>query len=158
MWSQPTDLWKAANCMLMVSWSHKQTRLHAGSLVDWQDTFALVLGNEASGDGLWQGTLRLVAIHDRELSQEQVTQNYDVGVGEKFFLLFSIEDIINVPTAYILFEVAQYDNYSYLFTRPHFLTLDPAQQPEGIPIQGCASASTVPRSTGARATATWMTL
>lgn len=108
----------------------------AGSLVDWQDTFALVLGNEASGDGLWQGTLRLVAIHDRELSQEQVTQNYDVGVGEKFFLLFSIEDIINVPTAYILFEVAQYDNYSYLFTRPHFLTLDPTQQPEGIPIQG----------------------
>ncbi len=107
-----------------------------GSLVDWQDTFALVLGNEASGDGLWQGTLRLVAIHDRELSQEQVTQNYDVGVGEKFFLLFSIEDIINVPTAYILFEVAQYDNYSYLFTRPHFLTLDPTQQPEGIPIQG----------------------
>ena len=107
-----------------------------GSLVDWQDTFALVLGNEASGDGLWQGTLRLVAIHNRELTQEQITQNYDVGVGEKFFLLFSIEDIINVPSAYILFEVAQYDNYSYLFTRPHFLTLDPAQQPEGIPIQG----------------------
>lgn len=107
-----------------------------GSLVDWQDTFALVLGNEASGDGLWQGTLRLVAIHDRELTQEQITQNYDVGVGEKFFLLFSIEDIINVPSAYILFEVAQYDNYSYLFTRPHFLTLDAAQNPEGIPIQG----------------------
>lgn len=107
-----------------------------GSLVDWQDTFAFVLGNEASGDGLWQGTLRLVAIHDRELTPAQITQNYDVGVGEKFFLLFSIEDIINVPSAYILFEVAQYDNYSYLFTRPHFLTLDPLQQPEGIPIQG----------------------
>jgi hypothetical protein len=58
-----------------------------------------------------------------------------VGVGEKFFLLFSIEDIINVPTAYILFEVAQFDSYAYLFTRPHFLTLD-GSQPEGIPIQG----------------------
>ncbi len=107
-----------------------------GSLVDWQDTFAFVLGNEASGDGLFQGTLRLVAVHNRELTQEQIQQNFDVGVGEKFFLLFGIEDIINVPSAYILFEVAQFDSYGYLFTKPHFLTLDAAQQPEGIPIQG----------------------
>jgi hypothetical protein len=107
-----------------------------GSLVDWQDTFALVLGNEASGDGLWQGTFRLVAIHNRVLTPGQIAQNFDVGVGEKFFLLFSIEDIISVPTAYILFEVTQYDSYSYLFTRPHFITLDSAEQPEGIPLQG----------------------
>ena len=107
-----------------------------GSLVDWQDTFAFVLGNEADNDGLWQGTFRLVAIHNRVLTPEQIVQNFDVGVGEKFYLLFSIEDIINVPTAYILFEAAQYDSYSYLFTRPHFITLDSAQQPEGIPLQG----------------------
>ena len=107
-----------------------------GSMVDWQDTFALVLGNEADGQGLWQGTFRLVAIHNRVLTPEQILQNFDVGVGEKFFLLFSIEDIIDVPSAYILFEVAQYDSYSYLFTRPHFITLDSAEQPEGIPLQG----------------------
>ena len=107
-----------------------------GSLVDWQDTFAFVLGNEVSGDGLWQGTLRLVAIHNRELTQAQIVQNFDVGVGEKFYMLFGIEDIINVPTAYILFEVAQFDSYGYLFTRPHFITLDINQQPQGIPIQG----------------------
>jgi hypothetical protein len=107
-----------------------------GSLVDWQDTFALVLGNEASNSGLWQGTFRLVAIHNRILTPEQIVQNFDVGVGEKFYLLFGIEDIINVPTAYILFEVAQYDSYGYLFTQPHFITLDSTQQPEGIPLQG----------------------
>ncbi|MFQ5548207.1 MAG: LamG domain-containing protein [Woeseia sp.] len=107
-----------------------------GSLVDWQDTFALVLGSEVSGDGLFQGTFRLVAIHNRALTQAQIVQNFDVGVGEKFYLLFGIESIINVPTAYILFEVAQFDSWGYLFTRPHFITLDPAQQPEGIPIQG----------------------
>ena len=107
-----------------------------GSMAAWQDTFAFVLGNEASGDGLWQGTLRLVAIHNRELTQAQIVQNFDVGVGEKFYMLFGIEDIINVPTAYILFEVAQLDSYSYLFTRPHFITLDISQQPQGIPIQG----------------------
>ena len=110
--------------------------VQAGSLVDWQDTFAFVLGSEVSGQGLFQGTFRLVAVHNRVLTPQQIVQNFDVGVGEKFYLLFGIEDIINVPTAYILFEVAQYDNYGYLFTEPHFLTLDSAQQPEGIPIQG----------------------
>ena len=107
-----------------------------GSLVDWQDTFAFVLGNEASGDGLWQGTLRLVAIHNRELTPAQIVQNFDVGVGQKFYMLFGIEDIINIPTAYILFEVSQFDSYAYLFTEPHFITLDLNQQPQGIPIQG----------------------
>ncbi len=110
--------------------------VQAGSLVDWQDTFAFVLGSEVSGEGLFAGTFRLVAIHNRALTPAQIVQNFDVGVGEKFYLLFGIEDIINVPTAYILFEVAQYDSYGYLFTKPHFITLDAAQQPEGIPIQG----------------------
>jgi len=107
-----------------------------GSMVDWQDTMAFVLGSEVSGDGVWQGTLRLVAIHDRALTQEQIVQNFDVGVGERFYLLFSIEEIINVPTAYILFEVSQFDTYSYLFTKPHFITLDPAQSVSGVPIRG----------------------
>jgi hypothetical protein len=107
-----------------------------GTLVDWDDTFAFVLGNEAGGNGLWQGTLRMVAVHEFALTPAQIQQNFDVGVGEKFFLLFSIEDIINVPTAYILFEVAQFDSHAYLFTKPHFITLDAAQSPEGIPIQG----------------------
>jgi hypothetical protein len=108
----------------------------AGSLVDWQDTFAFVLGSEVSGDDQFMGTFRLVAIHNRVLTPEQIVQNFEVGVGEKFYLLFGIEDIINVPTAYILFEVAQYDSWGYLFTQPHFITLDSSQQVSGIPIQG----------------------
>lgn len=106
------------------------------SIESWQSNFAFVLGAEASGGGLWQGTLRLVAIHNRALTQAQIVQNFDVGVGEKFYLLFGIEDIINVPTAYILFEVSQFDSYAYLFAQPHFITLDANQQPQGIPIQG----------------------
>lgn len=108
-----------------------------GSMVDWQDTFAFVLGNEVSSDALWQGTLRLVAVHNRVLTPEQIFQNFDVGVGEKFFLLFSISDVISVPDAYILFEVAQFDTSSYLFTQPHFITLGAAGQVvTGIPIEG----------------------
>ena len=107
-----------------------------GSMVDWQDTFAFVLGNEVDSDALWQGTLRLVAIHNRVLTTEQIFQNFDVGVGEKFFLLFSISDVISVPDAYILFEVAQFDTSSYLFTQPHFVTLTNGQAVTGVPIEG----------------------
>ncbi len=69
-----------------------------GTMTDWDDTFALVLGNEAGGNGSWGGTIRLAAVHKFALTPAQIQQNFDVGVGEKFFLLFSIEDIINVPT------------------------------------------------------------
>jgi hypothetical protein len=108
-----------------------------GTLVDWQDTFAFVIGNEVSGDGPWDGTVRLAAVHRRALTQEQITQNFDVGVGEKFFLLFDISENIQAApqSSYILFEVAQYDSYAYLFDKPHFITLD-GSSPEGIPIEG----------------------
>ena len=108
-----------------------------GTLIDWQDTFAFVLGNEASGDGVWQGVVRLAAVHRRAMTQEQVTQNFDAGVGERFYLLFDISEKIGAPiqTSYILFEAAQYDTYAYLFDKPHFITLD-GSTPAGIPLQG----------------------
>ncbi len=108
-----------------------------GSIADWQDTFAFVLGNEASGDAPWEGTIRLVAIHNSALTQEQVQQNFDVGVGEKFFLLFDVSDVLGAApeSSYILFEVQQYDSYAYLFDKPHFITLD-GSSPADIPLQG----------------------
>jgi hypothetical protein len=108
-----------------------------GTLIDWQDTFAFVLGAEVSGGGQFEGTVRLAAVHRRALTQEQIVQNFDVGVGEKFFLLFDISEAISAApqSSYILFEVAQYDTYAYLFDRPHFVTLD-GSTPTGIPIEG----------------------
>ena len=108
-----------------------------GTLVDWQNNFAFILGSDASGNGSWEGTIRLAAIHRRALTSDQVTQNFDVGVGEKFFLLFDISENISAApqSSYILFEAAQYDTYSYLFDKPHFLTLD-GSAPEGIRIKG----------------------
>ncbi|MBI1195906.1 MAG: LamG domain-containing protein [Gammaproteobacteria bacterium] len=107
-----------------------------GNLSGWDDTFALVLGNEASGDRLWQGKLRLVAIHNRALTQAQIQQNFKAGVGEKFFLLFNVSDLISVPQSYIMFEVSQFDSYSYLFDKPTFVNLDPNAVIPGIVLQG----------------------
>jgi hypothetical protein len=93
-------------------------------LASWDDSFALILGREASNNHVWQGNIRLLAIYNRALEQTHITQNYEVGVGEKFFLLFSISELVELASSYILFEVSQYDNYSYLFTDPSVVNLD----------------------------------
>ena len=108
----------------------------AGNLADWVNNFAFVLGNEVSGDLPWQGKFRLVAIHNRALTDEQVARNFSVGVGEKFFLLFSVAEHTGVPDGYIVFEVSQFDSYSYLFNEPFFISLDATASPDNIPVAG----------------------
>jgi hypothetical protein len=108
----------------------------AGLFTDWNDTFALVLGNEVSNDRTWQGVIRMVAIHNRALTGAQIAQNFDAGVGERFYLLFSVSHLVNVPQSYVMFEASQFDSYSYLFNEPSFISLDGAATPDQIRIQG----------------------
>jgi hypothetical protein len=107
-----------------------------GTLADWDDTFAFVLGNEVSGDRQFQGVFRLVAVYNRALTEPQVQTNFQAGVGEKFYLLFSISHLVGVPEAYILFQVSQFDSYGYLFEKPTFISLDASARPGSIPIAG----------------------
>ena len=107
-----------------------------GSLSAWDNSFAFVLGNEVSSDRQWQGKLRMVAIHNRALTDSQIQQNYGVGVGEKFFLLFNVDAHTGLTDSYVLFEVSQFDSYSYLFNQPRFIVLDPAVTPGTIPVAG----------------------
>lgn len=102
----------------------------------WDDTLAFVLGNEASGNRPWLGTLRLVAIHNRALTQTQIRQNFDAGVGEKYLLLFSVSHLINMPQSYVMFEVSQYDSYAYLFSEPKLISLDANARPGSVRIRG----------------------
>jgi hypothetical protein len=107
-----------------------------GSLSDWDDTFALVLGNETSTNRQWLGLLKLVAIHNRALTVEQIQQNFAAGVGERYFMLFSVSDLVNVPQAYVMLEATQLDSYAYQFTKPTFISLDPNASPGSIVIKG----------------------
>ena len=43
---------------------------------------------------------------------------------------------MDVPQAYVMFEVSQFDSYSYLFDKPTFISLDPAARPGNIPLAG----------------------
>ncbi|MDP2562866.1 LamG domain-containing protein [Psychrobium sp. 1_MG-2023] len=106
-----------------------------GSLAEWDPTFALVLGNEVSGEFPWLGSIRMLAIHNRALAPEQIRQNHSVGVGERFYLLFGVSELTSVAQSYIVFEVSQFDNYSYLFKQPFFISLDPNAAPQGIAVK-----------------------
>ena len=108
-----------------------------GSLANWDGTFALVLGNETTGQRQWQGVIKFVAIHNRALTQAQIQQNFAAGVGEKYYLLFGVSALSGVSQSYILFQASQYDTYSYLFSQPKFISLDPqAVAPSNLQISG----------------------
>ncbi|TLY78625.1 MAG: LamG domain-containing protein [Gammaproteobacteria bacterium] len=61
-----------------------------GSLANWDNTFALVLGNETTGNRQWLGVIKFAAIHSRALTPAQVQQNFAAGVGERYYLLFDV--------------------------------------------------------------------
>jgi hypothetical protein len=107
-----------------------------GTLANWDSTFALVLGNETTGQRQWQGVIKFVAIHNRALTAAQIQQNFAAGVGQKFFLLFGVSQLTGVAQSYILFQGSQYDNYSYLFAQPKFISLDPNAMPANLPLSG----------------------
>jgi hypothetical protein len=107
-----------------------------GSLADWDDTFALVLGNETSTNRQWEGVLRLVAIHNRALTPTQIQQNFDAGVGEKYFMLFNVSHLVTVPQAYVMLEASQLDSYGLQFSKPTFISLDPNASVANLQISG----------------------
>jgi hypothetical protein len=107
-----------------------------GSLANWDSTFALVLGNETTGQRQWQGVIKFVAIHNRALTPAQIQQNFAAGVGQKFFLLFGVSQLTGVNQSYILFQGSQYDSYSYLFAQPKFISLDGSAMPANLPLSG----------------------
>ena len=108
-----------------------------GSLANWDSTFALVLGNETTGQRQFQGTIKFVAIHNRALTPAQIQQNFAAGVGQKYFIMFGVSQLSGVPQSYIVFQASQYDSYSYLFAQPKFISLSPtATIPANLKLSG----------------------
>ncbi len=110
--------------------------IEGGNLNDWDDTFAFALASEVDNDNRWAGTIRMVAVHNRVLTAEQIQQNFEAGVGERYFMLFNVSDHVDVDDAYVVFEVSQFDSYSYLFNEPFFTILDGDATPGSFPLSG----------------------
>lgn len=104
--------------------------LGPGLLVSWSPDYRFVLANETTNSRPWAGQMKLVAIHDRALTPEQILQNYLAGAGQKFILRFGLDDALHAG-AYIEFEVSEFDAYSYLFCFPVLGT----PEPSGFPVE-----------------------
>lgn len=78
----------------------------------------------------------MLAIHKSALTPAQIQSNYKVGVGQKFYMLFGVSELTGYAKSYIVFEVQQFDSYSYLFNKPFFLSLDPNVKPNQLAIEG----------------------
>ena len=111
-----------------------------GLLNNWSEIYALVLGNATNNARPWAGTVRMVAVHNSALTPGQIQQNFDVGVGQKYYLMFSVSELLNLEDnchinaadgtrtnyCYIVFQVSQFDDNSYLFEEPFFANINPA--------------------------------
>jgi cytochrome c553 len=118
-------------------WTGDADPSKGGSLANWDSTFALVAGNEVTGQRQWQGVIKFLAIHNRALTQAQIQQNFAAGVGQKYYLLFGVSSLTGMAQSYVLFTASQYDNYSYLFAQPKFISLDStATVPGGLQLSG----------------------
>jgi hypothetical protein len=107
-----------------------------GSLSEWDNTFALVLGNEVSGTMPWSGQIKMVAIYNHAMTASEVQTNYAAGVGERYLLLFNVDQFTGLSQSYVMFTVSQNDSYSYLFTNPQFLSLDANTSFSGLTLAG----------------------
>lgn len=107
-----------------------------GTLANWDDTLAFVLGNSTASNARWQGVIRFAAVYDKALTLAQIQQNFTSGVGERYYLLFNVSSLTGMPQSYVMFEVSRYDSYSYLFNKPVFISLDSSAVPGTIPIKG----------------------
>ena len=110
--------------------------VEASLLNDWDDSFAFVIGSEVSGRFPFEGTVRFVAVHNRTLTEEQIVSNFDAGIGQRFYVMFGVSEIVGQPETYVVFEVSQFDSYSYLFNQPFVVSLDDSVDVSEITLQG----------------------
>lgn len=92
-----------------------------GRLWNWSPFHTLVLGNDPSDDRLWLGKIQLVAIYDLALTQAQIDQNYDAGVGKRLIMRFDVSAWAGAGS-FIEFMVSELDEFSYLFCQPTFVS------------------------------------
>jgi hypothetical protein len=106
-------------------WTDDSDEQMAGRLFNWDPNHVFALGNEPSMDRQWKGQVRFVAIYDRALTDAQIRENFDAGVGKRLSMSFDTSRWTGSGSA-IEFQVSEFDNASYMFCNPTFRTPNPA--------------------------------
>ncbi len=94
---------------------------NAADNLAWTDDQILVIGNEVTNDRLWQGVIKMVAVHNAALTPSEVQQNFDAGSDSFVTLRFDVAEAVGAP-AYIEMQASQLDPYSYVFAKPTMVT------------------------------------
>ena len=108
-----------------------------GSLANWDDTFALVLGNEVDRQPTVAGRHQ-VRGHPQPRADGRADPA-ELRRRRRRALLHAVRRERPVGRAAVVHRcdgAACYDSYSYLFTNPTFISLDPNAAPGNIPVKG----------------------
>ena len=105
-------------------WTDDVDELEPDRLWNWNPAYRLVLGNETSNNRQWLGRIQLLAIYDAVLTDAQIQQNFNAGVGKRLVLRFDISQWVG-PGSFLEFTVSELDDYSYLFCTPAVITPNP---------------------------------
>jgi hypothetical protein len=65
--------------VLYIDGVENQTFMRTGGLSQWDDTYPIIVANEATNDRTWLGELHLIAVYDRALDAGEVEQNFTAG-------------------------------------------------------------------------------
>jgi hypothetical protein len=101
------------------AWTGDLDELEPFPLWNWSPNYRIVMGNDPSNDRQWQGSIRLVAIYRYALTDAQIRQNFEAGVGKRILMRFDVSRWAGAG-AYLEFVVSEIDDYSYLFCQPTF--------------------------------------
>ena len=102
-------------------WTDDLDLQDAGRLWNWDTGSRFVLGNEVTGERPWVGKVQLAAVYDHALTEAQIQQNYDAGVGKRLLLAFDVSAWLG-PGSFIEMSVREFDEFSYLFCSPTLVT------------------------------------
>jgi len=102
-------------------WTDDLDEVVPGRLWNWDPSHRLVFGDEVNGGRQWIGQVRFAAIYARSMSNAEVKQNYDAGIGKRVTLAFDVSPWTGGNSS-IEFSLTQLDDYSYLFCAPTFVS------------------------------------
>ena len=89
--------------------SQAREEIPGGTFTNWDPSYYLVLGNEATGDRPWLGKIFYVAIYNRVLGEQEIRQNYLAGCLLKSSIDPEAHGIPDGLVARYLFEEAKGD-------------------------------------------------
>ena len=96
----------------------------AARLWNWDPSYTFLLASERTNNRRWAGQIRLVAIYNQALTDAQIRQNFEAGVGERVLMRFDVAQWMGAGSS-VEFVVTDFDAYSYLFCQPTMRTNAP---------------------------------